>query len=115
MTAAIVAILMLVAVAYVVAPLLKKETDTFAPSDEGFEAREEKRRALEAILDLENDLESGKITADEHDVLRAEHERDALDSMRELDVLEVTASDTAIENAIAAERERITWRGGRGT
>jgi len=105
---AVATVLALAALAYVCAPLVKRETDALAAPGERFDAEDKKRRALEAILDLESDLELGKITGDEHDVLRAEHERDALDAMRELDVLEIAASDTALENAIAAERERIT-------
>ena len=71
------------------------------------DASAKKAHALEALLDLETDLETGKLTKDEFEVLRAEHERDALDAMRELDVLEAAASGDRIEAEIAAERQRL--------
>ncbi|HYI43996.1 MAG TPA: zinc ribbon domain-containing protein [Actinomycetota bacterium] len=107
MTIVVAALLACAALYYVCLPLLRRETEETASGDR-LDAEEKKVRALEAILDLESDLELGRITADELEVLRAEHERDAIDAMRELDVLEMAASDSTVEKAIAAERDRIT-------
>jgi hypothetical protein len=106
MSAVVVSLLALAALAYVVVPALKHSDDP-APAPEAADAEQKKLRALGAILDLESEYESGRITSDELEVLRVEHERDAIDAMRELDVLEMTLSDDDLEAAIAAERDRL--------
>jgi rubrerythrin len=107
MSVAAVVIVALAGLAYVIAPLFKQDDADQGADGRIADAEHRKARSLEAILDLEDDLAGGKITADEVAVLRSEHERDAIEALRELDVLEMTTTEDALEAAIAAERARI--------
>jgi hypothetical protein len=71
------------------------------------EASSRKRAALTAILDLETEREIGKLSSADFDALRGEYEAQALAALAELDSLEAASGDDAIEEEIAAVRERL--------
>jgi hypothetical protein len=68
------------------------------------EAEDRKSAALAGIVDLEQELEIGKLSQDDFEILRAEYERDAIAALHELDA--GTEEDT-LEKEIAAARARL--------
>ena len=108
MSSVIVLVLVCCGIAYVMVPLFRRVEEKGSTSALQ-SARERKARALESILDLEADHEIGKLTADEFAILRSEQEQDAVQAMRELDVLEAAAGDE-LEREIAQIRERLTCK-----
>ncbi len=102
----IVAVLALGALVYVVAPLRTAPAKRAAPNLP-MDAAIRKRRALEAILDLEADLASGKLDPEDFSAYRDAYAREALDAMRELDIAETSATDSELETEIAAARTRL--------
>lgn len=104
----LVALLALLALAFVVAPVRT------GPRPERpdlsllvVEAASRKRAALTAILDLETEKEIGKLSPADFDALRAEYEAQAFAALAELDSLEAASGNDAIEEEIAAVRERL--------
>jgi hypothetical protein len=72
------------------------------------EAHAKKRAALVAILDLEDEHATGKLSAGDFAVLRSEYETKALLALREADALrDSTFDDDDLEKEIAAIRERL--------
>jgi cytochrome c-type biogenesis protein CcmH/NrfG len=108
MNEAIVLLLGFIALLYVAAPLWRGAAAEQVTSGRSNDAEMRKARALDALLDLEADYETGKLTRDEFEVMRTEQETDALNALRELDVLEASASGDDIEIKVAAERARLT-------
>ena len=102
--AVIVALLALAALAYVVRPLSSRRP-TLAPVMD--EAAADKRAALEAILDLEDERDAGKLSAEDFESLRAGYERRAVAAMRTGHLAEGDATDDATEAEIAALREQM--------
>jgi hypothetical protein len=70
------------------------------------EAEDRKSAALAGIVDLEQELEIGKLSRDDFEILREEYERDAVAALHELDS-GVTSADDALEKEIAAARARL--------
>ena len=106
--ALLIAILACAALAYVVAPL--RAGPRSEPPDGSAteaEAAGRKRAALTAILDLENERDVGKLSLADFEALRAEYEAQALAALAELDALESTGGDDAVEAEIAAVRARL--------
>ena len=101
----VIAALALVALAWVAAPLLRgRRADAAPPSRAVEEAEARKHAALTALVDIEEDLEIGKLSTADFDVLRAEYEREALQALKELDAS--TAVDS-LEDEIAAMRRQM--------
>lgn len=102
---AIVIVFALVAIAWVALPLLSgRRTDTPPPPAKD-EANARKNAALGALVDIEDELELGKLSAADFEVLRAEYERDALHALKDLDALE---GKDPLEDEIAAMRRSMT-------
>lgn len=103
----VVAIVAVAFAAWVLAPLKSGRriapTDTTARLDD---ALARKRRALEAIIDLERERDAGKLSATDLDDLKRDHEKDALEALREIELLQQADAD-ALEDEIAAVRERL--------
>lgn len=98
----IVACLVFLALVYVSAPAKKgggRRTEEAEVSPGIEAARERKRLALGAILDMEEEREAGKLAEPDYKQLRARYEREALEALRELDV-ELTSRDAQIEAEI---------------
>lgn len=99
----VIAFLACLALAYVAQPLLSgpkhDRDDDRDLSIEEAEAR--KQAALVAIVDIEEEKEIGKLSDADFDALRAQYERQALEALRELDIM--TAHGTAREDELEAE------------
>ena len=103
-----IAVLAVAALIYVAAPLRRGprfEVDTGPTPQE--EARDDKVVALAAIVDLEQERDAGKLSADDFAFLRGEYERDALEALRKLDATGETSLDDELEREIAAARQRL--------
>jgi cytochrome c-type biogenesis protein CcmH/NrfF len=105
----VIAALALVVLAWVALPLRRgPQIDDPLPSQQLEEAHAKKRAALVAILDLENEQATGKLSAGDFAVLRSEYETQALAALREADALrDSTFDDDEVEKEIAALRERL--------
>lgn len=78
------------------------------PSQRLEEANAKKRAALLAIVDIENERATGKLSQTDFVALRSEYEAKALLALREADALrDSTFDDDELENEIAAIRERL--------
>ncbi|MGH2751397.1 MAG: hypothetical protein ACRDK3_11095 [Actinomycetota bacterium] len=99
--------LALAALAWVSLPLRRGvRTDPGGGSPELEEAVAEKRSALLAILDLEEERATGKLSERDFDHLRADYEARALSALRQADALR-DSSDDDDELEIAAVRDRL--------
>ena len=70
------------------------------------EADERKRVALGAILDLEEERDSGKLSANDFDSLRLTYEAEAVAAIKDLDEIRPDGED-ALEAEIARIRRRM--------
>jgi hypothetical protein len=106
--ALVVGILALAAAAYVFAPLQGGPRRAFAPRRDRFEEAEgRKLAALLAVLELEQELEAGKLSEADHASLRSEYEQQALGALNELDELRDRSESDVLEAEIAAARARM--------
>lgn len=109
--AAAVVIIALGALVWVVTPLRSGPRTTAAERDQLVEeAEERKRAALVAIVDIDLENQVGKLSTEDHRVLRTQYEIEAIKAMRELDELGIASAnnDDPIEAEIAAMREALT-------
>ena len=85
--AAVVAVLVVVALAYVLLPLLTPGPRRNEPTtpDPDLEARQRKHAALAAIVDLEREHAMGKLGDDDLEALRRSLEAEALEALRSID------------------------------
>ena len=94
-------------IAYVVLPLRRGPRNFGATGPTATQdAEDRKSAALAGIVDLEQELEIGKLSRDDFEVLRAEYERDAVAALHELDG-GVLPDEDALEKEIAAARARL--------
>jgi hypothetical protein len=105
MPAVIVAVLALIALAYVIAPLKRSEPTEVV--DPRAELEEKKATALNAILDLETERDVGKLTQSDFDELRAVYEVEALDALHELDGIDPRDGSDPLEREIAVIKDRL--------
>lgn len=109
MVAVILVVLLLgLALAYVLTPLIRGAGEPPTPAPQGTaEARAEdkKNSALGALVDIEDEREVGKLSAADFELLRREYEAEALAALHELDDIHFTLrTDEALEAEIAAVR-----------
>lgn len=102
--AAIVALLALAALVYVARPLTSRRPALAPAADE---AAADRRAALEAILDLEDERDAGKLSSDDFESLRGDYERRAVAAMRAARLSDSATADDATEAEIAALREEM--------
>jgi hypothetical protein len=97
------------ALVYVVRPILR-DTNAEASEDSVVvdEVAQRKHAALQAIVDVEEEHEIGKLSREEYESLRSAYEAEAAEAMTELSALEVLPEDDALEAEIAEMRERMT-------
>jgi hypothetical protein len=107
--ALLVAIAALATLLWVLLPLRQGHADIPSePSRELDEALAEKRAALTAIVDIENERAVGKMSPHDFDVLKAEYESQAIAALRAADSLrDAGHSDEDVELEIAALKERL--------
>jgi hypothetical protein len=104
----VIGFLVLIALAYVLRPMQAGPRHAFAPRrTRAEEAEERKHAALTAVLELEQELEAGKLAEVDHASLRVEYEQQALEALKELDELRDRSEADALEAEIAAARARI--------
>jgi hypothetical protein len=106
--ALVVAVFVLIALAYVAAPLRRgPRPERTEPDHLIEEAHAKKRVALGAIIDLEQEVAIGKLSAADFEVLRVEYEGQALTALKELDVIRQASEGDDVESEIAAMRQRL--------
>ncbi|MGH2694569.1 MAG: hypothetical protein ACRDJJ_07090 [Actinomycetota bacterium] len=103
--AVIVALLAIVALAYVGAPL-RRSRRSVGESSGITEAEARKRAALVALMDLEEERAVGKLSEKDFLALRAEYEAEAITALKQLDIAGF-APDDPFEAEIAAYRLRL--------
>ena len=104
-----IALLTLAALVYVTLPLRREdEMEIRGESAALRDAHDRKESALTAIIDVEEEAQVGKLSAEELETLRYEYEREALAALEQLDRMNATPdSDASLESEIAAMRERL--------
>lgn len=106
--ALIVAVLVLVALVWVLGPVRRgHRRDADAGSLRLEEAVAQKDAALMAMVDIENERELGKLSDADFEALRAEYEREALTALRALESVKVDDADDRLEAEIAAMKARL--------
>lgn len=101
----VIAALAVAALAFVAAPIRRKDEATAA--DPALELEEQKVVALTAILDLESERDVGKLSEEDFVELRAVYEAQALDALHRLDAV-VDEGDDPLESEIARVRARLS-------
>ena len=111
MSVVVVGILALAALAYVAGALRSPGPPAPAPADHAeVELERRARAALVAIVDLENERDTGKLRAGDFDALVGTYEDEALEALRDLDEVRSAAGVDAVEREIAAVRARLRSR-----
>lgn len=96
-----------IAAAFVLRPLREGiHADAALPPPSDAAARKE--AALKAVLDLEEDLEAGKISDADYGTLRERYENEAVAALREID--EARAADASLEQRVASARANLCPR-----
>lgn len=103
--ALVIAVLAVAAVAFVAAPLRRR--DRGESLDPTIELEEKKTVALTAILDLENERDVGKLSDEDFVELRSIYEVQALEALHQLDRAHDIDGSDPLEREIARVRERI--------
>jgi hypothetical protein len=103
-----IAILVSLAVAYVLAPLRRGAVNDAGADEFAEEALARKKSALDALIEIDEERAVGKLSASDHDALRSEYELEAVRALNDLDALAV--SDDDLESEIAAMRDRLACR-----
>lgn len=107
--AIVVALLALAALVYVAAPMRRgPRRDADAGPDPRSALEERKDAALEALVDLEEEADMGKLDERELKSLKQRYEREALEALAALDSVDLVGRDDPLEAEIAAVRERLT-------
>jgi hypothetical protein len=103
----IVAVVAVVALAWVLAPIRRGPGRTEGSVSARIEeATAQKDAALIAMVDIENERELGKLSEADFQALRAEYEREALAALRDLDAGQIDDVDD-LEVEIAAMKARL--------
>jgi hypothetical protein len=111
MAVVVVGILALAALAYVAGGLRSPGPPASAPAGPAeVELERRARAALVAIVDLENERDTGKLRAGDFDALVGTYEDEALEALRDLDEVRSAAGVDAVEREIAAVRARLRSR-----
>lgn len=86
-----------------------KEGAASARVDEGasLEAEDDKRLALAALIDLEEERDSGKLSRDDFERLRTTYEVEAVDALRRADAATDDGDEDDLEQEIARVRDRL--------
>ena len=100
-----VAALALVAIAWILIPIFRGKRAETSDGVAAQEAGARKRAALDALVEIEEELEIGKLSLDDFELLRSEYEREALRALKELDAL---AGGDSLEEEIATMRRQMT-------
>jgi hypothetical protein len=98
------------ALAFIAQPVRRGPPSEDAETDLRFEEAEtRKMSALAAIVDMENEVTTGKLSDEDFGVLRDRYEAEAVDALRELDRLTAAVrDDDDLEREIATMRSKLT-------
>ena len=106
--AVVVALLALAALWYVASPVRRGPGPAPDDAEDPLSALEERRdAALEALVDLEEEADMGKLDDAELARLRERYEREALEALTALDSVGLVGVDDPLEAEIAAARQRL--------
>jgi hypothetical protein len=106
--AVIVAVLALIVLVWILGPIRRGvKPDVDGASQHVEETVALKNAALDAMVDIENERELGKLSDADFEALRAEYEREALAALRALETAEVEDVDDRLEAEIAAMKARL--------
>lgn len=104
----LVALAAFAALVYVITPIARGPRVQAKDPGRVEEAEARKRTALAAIIDLESERDSGKLSKNDFDMLRETAEVEALAALAEADLVASTdLSDDELEREIAQMRERL--------
>jgi hypothetical protein len=108
--AIVVALLALAALVYVAGPIRRRGARGVVDDAPDARSALEERRdaALEALVDLEEEADMGKLDQREMAALRDRYEREALEALAALDSVDLVSATDPLEAEIAAMRERLT-------
>lgn len=105
----IVALLALAALVYVAAPVKRGPRRNIDDTPDPRSALEERKyAALEALVDLEEEADMGKLDERELSGLKQRYEREALEALAALDSVDLVGTSDPLEAEIAAMKERLT-------
>lgn len=104
--ALLIAVLAVAALAYVSAPLRRRDEERSIDAALGLE--EKKTVALTAILDLEDERDVGKLSDEDFAELRGVYEAQALEALHQLDDEAAHDEVDPIEREIARVRDRLS-------
>ncbi len=94
--------------AWVARPLFTEALKPTFESDERLSELVEAKQAIyRSILDLDLDLEVGKVSSEDHAVLRSRHEAEAARILKQIDRLEEEGVLDTIEAEIAEAKKRL--------
>lgn len=103
-----VAIAALLAIAYVAGPLRRGRALIEERSDAISEADAEKRIKLSALLELEEERFTGKLSEPDFDLLRRQYENEAVEALKKLDALQKAPDDDdELESEIARVKSQL--------
>ncbi|MDQ4145850.1 MAG: hypothetical protein M3198_19310 [Actinomycetota bacterium] len=98
----------LLALGYVVGPMRGGRTSIEEPSDEVSEADADKRVKLGALIELEEERFSGKLSEPDFNLLRRQYENEAVAALKKLDELQRAPSpDDDLETEIARVKSEL--------
>jgi len=100
-----IAVAALAALVWVLQPLRTPGTSVSGWPLSTEEAEARKRAALEAILDMEGELATGKLTEEDFAILRAQYASEAIQALKELDGS--SRADAVADDVIEQEIARI--------
>jgi rubrerythrin len=104
--ATVVGLLALAGLAYVLAPVRAGAARDSVPDGLAEDALARKASALDALMDMEAERASGKLSAEDYAALRSEYEEEAINALDDLDAF--ARSDDELEAEIDAMRRRLT-------
>lgn len=100
-------VVLLVLGAWVTKPLFAPRAESLTEVDEQTnDLLEMKHAVYRSILDLEFDLKVGKVSKEDHDILRRRYEEEASHFLKQLDEVEGLSVSAMIEREIAEVRKR---------
>ena len=103
-----VALVALFALTYVTVPLRRGRARIEERSDEIVEADAEKRTKLSALIELEEERFTGKLSPGDFEHLRRQYEAEAVDALNKLDSLQETpGEDDDLESEIARVKAQL--------
>lgn len=104
----LIALVALVVLGYVLGPMRRGRSDVSEGSDEIADADADKNAKLGALIELEEERYSGKLSQEDFDRLRLQYESEAVEALKRLDSVKETADrDDDLESEIARVKSQL--------